>query len=180
MLRDAVLVAAATVFMSGASLGQQGQDTWRMQERAGQGVRQRVVQLRERGMERLNLTDEQKKQMQKLQLDLEKKNTPIQSQIKLARLDIREQMMADKPDKARIEKSMKQVSDLQLQVKMNGLDHMFSVRGILTPEQLKNWHGMGPGGQQMQRRLRVFRQGLDSPVEDFGEGPDEDIVIERD
>ncbi len=184
MLRDAVLVAAATVFMSGVGLGQQARDMERMQERAGQGIRQRLVQVRERGMDKLNLTDEQKKQMQRLQLDLQKKNTPIQSQIRLARLDIREQMMADKPDKAKIEKAMKQVSDLQLQVKMNGLDHMFAVRGILTSEQLKNWHGMGPGGEEMQRRFRFFRQGLgmNSPVEDFDEelNPDEEIVIERD
>ncbi len=185
MLRNAVVVATATVMLSTIGLGQQMQGTARAEGRAGAGMRQRVMQYRERAADKLNLTDDQQKQMQKLRLDLEKKNTPLQSQVKLARIDIREQMMADKPDRTRIEKSMKQVSELQFQLKLNGLDHMFAVRNILTPEQLKNWHGMGmgPGGQQMQRRVRIFRQGMgmnapDEGTEEAENGGDE-VIIEQ-
>lgn len=184
MLRKALMVATTMVFLSGLGLGQQMQGMGQMQGQAGQGPRQRLMQMRERGAERLNLTDEQKKEMQKFQIDLQKKNIPIQSQIRLAKLDIREQMIADKPDKAKIEKLMKQVSDLQLQVKMNGLDHMFAVRNILTPEQLKDWHGMmGPGRQQIQRRVRIFREGMG--MNDPQAGPEEaitpgeDIIIDE-
>ncbi len=184
MVRKAVMVATATVLLSGLGLGQPMQGTGQMKGQAGQGPRQRLMQVRERGLERLNLTDEQKKETQKLRLDLQRKNIPIQSQIRLARLDIREQMSVDMPDKAKIEKLMKQVSDLQLQVKMNGLDHMFAVRNILTPEQLKDWHGMmGPGRQQIQRRFRIFRQGMG--MNDPAVGPEEavnqgeDIIIDE-
>ncbi len=183
MLRHAVLVATATVFLSGASLGQQMQGMGGMKGESGQGMRQRVMQFRERAADKLNLTDDQKKQMEKLRLDLQKKNIPLQSQIRLARLDIREQMMADKPDRAKIEKLMRQVSDLQLQVKVNGLDHMLAVRNLLTPEQLKNWHEMGPGGRQMQRRVRIFRQGMginsDFEGSDQAFNGDENVVIEQ-
>ncbi len=180
MLGKAVLVAAATVLLSGLGVAQPMQGMG--QGQAGQGQRQRLMQMHERRMEKLNLTDEQKKEMQKLRIDLQRKNIPIQSQIRLARLDIREQMAADKPDKAKIEKLMKQVSDLQLQVKMNGLDHMFAVRNILTPEQLKEWHGMmGPGMQQMQRRGRNFGggMGMKIPMERPGDTLGMKIPLER-
>ncbi len=184
MLRKAVLVVTATVLLSGLGLGQPMQGAGQMKGQGGQGPRQRLMQMRERGLARLNLTDEQKKKMQKLRFDLQRKNIPIQSQIRLARLDIREQMTAEKPDRPKIEKLMKQVSDLQLQVKMNGVDHMFAVRDILTPEQLKDWHGMmGPGRQQIERRFRFFRQGMgmNDPAVGPGEAsaPGEEIVIEQ-
>ena len=47
-------------------------------------------------------------------------------------------------DLARIEKKMKEVSDLQYQEKLAWLDHTFAVRAILTPEQIGVWKkGMG-------------------------------------
>jgi Spy/CpxP family protein refolding chaperone len=88
-------------------------------------------------LDKLQLTDVQKEQMQKLRLDLEKKQIPIQEKIRMTRLDMKELMLADKPDKGAIEKLMKTVSDLQFQEKVNVVEHMFAVKDILTPEQQK-------------------------------------------
>jgi Spy/CpxP family protein refolding chaperone len=159
MLRNGVLIAAATILISGVGLGQQGPGPAQGRPQAGEGGRQRVMRFRTEAGEKLNLSDEQKKSIQKLRLEMEKKNIPLHSQIQLARLEIKEQMTAEKPDRAKIEKSMKQVSELEFQLKVNRLDHLFAVRNLLTPEQLKSWHGMGGMSPQIQRRLRIFRQG---------------------
>jgi Spy/CpxP family protein refolding chaperone len=180
MIRNVVLAAAATMLISSAGISQE--QTAGMPERAGQGMRQRLTHVRERAAEKLNLSDAQQKEMRKLRLELERKNTPLQSQIRLARLEIQEQMMADKPDRAKIEKFMKQVSELELQAKLNRLDHQFAVRGILTPDQLKNWHGPHGDGPQMQRRMRIYRQGgLMNTPEEFNEPleVEENVIIEK-
>ena len=90
-------------------------------------------------MGKLNLTDQQKSDMQKLRLEMEKKQVQIQSKIQLQRIDLRELFAADKPDRAAIEKGIKAVSELQLQEKMNMVDHLFAVNALLTPEQQKIW-----------------------------------------
>lgn len=108
-------------------------------------------------IEDLQLTDAQQAQFKKLQIEQERKQTQIQSKIKLARLDIRELFQAEKPDKGAIEKGMRAVSDLQLQAKTNHLDHWFAVYNILTPEQQVKWKEhfahRGPGPDQGMRHF---------------------------
>ena len=106
--------------------------------------------------------------MAKLHLDLEKKTTQTNSKIQLARLDLKELFMADKPDKGAVEKQIKVISDLQHQQKLNHIDHLFAVRDILTPEQQKMWKehagGMlmgadGPrGGARMRMHERIIEE----------------------
>ncbi len=117
-------------------------------------------------MEALNLTDAQKGQMEKLRTELEKKQVAVQGKIALLRVDLKELFQAENPDRGAIEKKMKEVSDLQHQLKVNGLDHLFAVKGILTADQQKIWKkhmlkmgedrfgvgmGMGLGGRMMMR-----------------------------
>jgi Spy/CpxP family protein refolding chaperone len=105
-------------------------------------------------MEMLKLTDQQKGQMEKLRTDLQKKQVTVQGKIAVLRIELKELFQAENPDRAAIEKKMKEVSDLQHQEKLNGLDHLFAVKAILTPEQAKMWkehmlrmgeEGMGMG-----------------------------------
>jgi Spy/CpxP family protein refolding chaperone len=168
MTRTFVLAAAAAMLLSGTGYGQEKAAERKVvvrsvQEGAGQGAR---MGMRQRGgpmrmAEDLALTDAQKKEMQKLATALQKKNIPVRSQIELARVEIKEQFASEKPDRAQIEKLMRQVSDLELQLKLNHLDHQFAVRGILDKDQLKKWHwqqGMG-----MERRVRNLRMGNAQP-----------------
>ena len=122
----------------------------------GRGMRQEMKA-------KLNLTEQQETQMQTLRFDLEKKQTTLQSKIKLLRIDMKELLAGENPEKNAIAKKMKEVSDLQLQEKMNVLDHMFAAKAILTPEQQKIWKQhmkqMGPEmkqrmmGRMMERRI---------------------------
>jgi Spy/CpxP family protein refolding chaperone len=107
--------------------------------------------------DKLNLTDDQKKEFAKLRIEMQRKNTPVQSQIRLARLEIQQAMLAEKPDRGKIEKSMREISDLQLQIKLNRLDHMFAMKSVLTPEQQKLWKEQRGNRGMQQRRIRIFR-----------------------
>jgi nickel and cobalt resistance protein CnrR len=108
-------------------------------------------------MAKLNLTDDQQAQMEKLRIDMQKKQTALRAKIQIARLDMQELFNATAPDRNAIEKKMKEIGDLRLQQELNQLDHQFAVRGILNPEQQKIWkHEMMFGGPQgrMGGRMR--------------------------
>jgi Spy/CpxP family protein refolding chaperone len=120
--------------------------------------------MKERGeyrremMEDLQLTDEQQVQMQKLHLQLEKKQAGIESEMKLKRLDLKEELIGANPDQSKIEKSIKAINDLQLQMKLTMVDHVFKAKAMLTPEQQKKFkqHLLrlgGDGPERPQRRM---------------------------
>ena len=117
-----------------------------------------------RMMESLKLTEAQKGQMEKLRTELEKKQVTIHGKIAVLRVEMKELVQADNPDRNAIEKKMREVSDLQYQLKVNGLDHQFAVKGILTPEQQKIWkkHLLRMGeeqmGMEMERAGRMMRR----------------------
>ncbi|MGB5875603.1 MAG: Spy/CpxP family protein refolding chaperone [Bacteroidota bacterium] len=120
----------------------------------GQPYRQRSERDRERSraepfIESLDLTDEQKTQMHELRFNQQKSQVQRESKVKLARIELRELMMADNPDRSAIEKKTKEISDLQYQAKLDMIDHLFKVRSILTPEQQEKFKGhmlRGGGG----------------------------------
>jgi len=120
--------------------------------------------MKERGEHRremmadLQLTDEQQAQMQKLHLQLEKKQAGIESEIKLKRLDLKEELLGANPDQAKIEKNIRAINDLQLQMKLTMVDHVFKAKAMLTPEQQKKFkqHLLrlgGDGPDRPQRRM---------------------------
>jgi Spy/CpxP family protein refolding chaperone len=154
MLKKGVILLSAVALAATIAVSQQqpgAQSGQRM------GLRRDVVRPRAQMAEKLNLTDQQKLDMQKLRIEMQRKNIPLQSQIRLARLEIQQLMLADKPDRAKLEKWMREVSDLQLQIKLNGLDHMFAMKNLLTPEQQKLWKEQRGGQGMQQRRIRIMR-----------------------
>ena len=117
----------------------------------GGGMEGRHQQLKEA----LHLTDQQEAQIQKFRLDLERKQAQVHSRIQLARLDMKEMYLSDKIDRSALEKSIKEVSDLQHQQKLNFVDFWFSVNGILKPEQQKVWkQHVGMMVNEMRHRFR--------------------------
>lgn len=94
---------------------------------------------REAIMNELNLNDQQQSQIEKLRTPFQKAQEQLHSKVRLNRLDLRDLLNAEKIDRGAIEKNMKATSDLQYQLKIGALDHMLSVREILTPEQRKIW-----------------------------------------
>lgn len=136
--------------------------------RWGERMRGKPEQLKDA----LKLTDQQETQVRKLRLELQRKQTQIQSKIQLSRLDMKETYLSEKIDRAATEKSIKQISDLQHQKKMNFVDFWFSVNEILTPDQQEVWkrHVGGMMGEMRGRlRDRMHRGGpmmMPCPLDD--------------
>lgn len=92
-----------------------------------------------RVLEKLNLSDAQKKDIEKLNTDFAKQLVDQQAKVKIAAIELHSLMKADSPDKGAIEKKINQISDLQAQNRMLGVDHWFSVNKLLNPDQQKIW-----------------------------------------
>jgi Spy/CpxP family protein refolding chaperone len=122
-------------------------------------------------MEKLGLNEKQKTDIAGLRTEMEKSMVGIQAKIKIARIDMRNLVAAESPDKGAIEGKMKEVNDLQYQAKKMTVDHIFAVYALLTPEQQKMFKGQmmkrlsGRGMRPMEHRWEEFRGGMhDEPA----------------
>ena len=121
-------------------------------------------------LEDLKLNDDQKKEMEKLRTELMKQGVAQHAKIATSRIELQELFRADDPDKAKIEKKLGEISQLENQGKMLRLNHWFSVNKLLTPDQQKVWkrslmaRGMQQhGGMMMGRRMGHRGFGHDRP-----------------
>ena len=109
-----------------------------------------------RMMEQLNLSDTQKKDIEKLNSDYAKQRVEQQAKIKIAAIDLHSLMKAESPDKGAIEKKIGEISDLQAQNRILGVDHWFSVNKLLNADQQKIWKHMldRPLRERFAERMR--------------------------
>jgi Spy/CpxP family protein refolding chaperone len=134
----------------------------------GQGD-QKARPMRGGEFEKLNLSDSQKKDMQKLHSDYAKQKVEQQAKVKTATIDLQQLMKAESPDKATIEKKMTEIANLNVQVKILGIEEWFAVNKMLNPDQQKIWKntlGRQPQPPLLNRlqhlRERVFGRGHQS------------------
>ena len=117
-------------------------------------------------MEDLKLTDDQKKEVQKLHLDLAKQQVAQGAKVATARIELQEVLRADNPDKGAIEKKMNEIAQLGVQSHMQRLNQWFAVNKILNADQQKIWKHVletaganreGARGMMMNRRSMRMR-----------------------
>jgi len=108
-------------------------------------------------MDELNLTDEQKTQVQQIFLDVRKKNIDIEAKQKLGRIELGELTMADTPDQKKIDAKVAELGQLHASKMSTHINAMLAVQKILTPEQRKK-----------AKELRLFNHF--GPY-GFGDGP---------
>jgi Spy/CpxP family protein refolding chaperone len=106
--------------------------------------------------EKLDLTDSQKKQLRDIRTAMQKNAVQLKSKVSIARIDLRELLTADEPDKGAIEKKLNEIGQLQTNQKLLRINHLLDMRKVLTPEQLKIWkstnHGMRFDGHRMREK----------------------------
>ena len=90
--------------------------------------------LREK-LQLLDLTAEQREKIETMRLELQKKIIPIRAQIELKQLDMRSAMKADKPGEAAILKIVREIHDLEFQIKELEIKQKLAFHALLTPEQ---------------------------------------------
>jgi Spy/CpxP family protein refolding chaperone len=112
----------------------------------------------------LKLTDDQQKEFMRLRFDMQKKQTEARAKVQTAQIELKELFTADNPDRAAIEKQIKEIADLKTKLHLNRLDHWFTVNKILTPEQQKIWKkqfgkhrgiGMKEGGMRFGPKMQM-------------------------
>jgi len=102
--------------------------------------------------ERLNLTDDQQAQFDKLSSSLMRKQIAVRSKIKTAQVDLRDLMREDTPDEQKIIAKQKEINTLQGDVKSNHIGFWFDVNKILTADQRKEWKRSGLMSMHGDRR----------------------------
>jgi Spy/CpxP family protein refolding chaperone len=88
---------------------------------------------------KLNLTDEQKKDVKKIDVDMAKQVVDQRANLATARIDLRQLFQADNPDKAAIEKKINEMADIGVQLQMVKINSWFAINKLLTPDQQKAW-----------------------------------------
>lgn len=148
----------------------------------GRGDQRRIIEKEIIGRpamlkQKLNLTDDQETKMQKLRIELMKKQTQLRSRVQTLRLDSKEFFLADKVDRKALESNIKAISDAQEQMKLNFIDHWFAVNSILNADQQKIWkkHAMQMGERMKEEMRRGSRQHMRMRMHDERGGPEQDF-----
>jgi len=90
-------------------------------------------------MAKLNLTNEQKKDVEKIAVDMAKQLVDQRANLATARIDLRQLFKADNPDKAAIEKKINEMADIGVQLQMVKINSWFAMNKLLTPDQQIPW-----------------------------------------
>lgn len=76
-----------------------------------------------------------------------------------ARVELRQLLKADAPDKSAIEKKMSDIADLTVQLHMIKINSWFAVNKLLTPDQQKTWKKVLENAPAMRRHRMMNRMG---------------------
>lgn len=122
--------------------------------------------------EELGLTEEQVKQLRALRLDAAKNGIRARSELQFKRLELEELLEADEPDRAAIDKKLRELSDARYAWMKQRVDHRLALRGVLTPEQRNKWQSLRRRHlrQRWHQRRRLHRPGGEGMGPGFGPG----------
>lgn len=105
-------------------------------------------------MDALKLSPDQQKQVDKLRSDHMKQQIATQAKIKAARIDLRDLMNDENPDRAKIEAKETEMTKLRGELRLSRTAFWFDVQKILKPEQQKIWKDNWRMGRDEGRRHR--------------------------
>jgi len=85
--------------------------------------------------EDLNLSKEQEKKLQSLELNFEKEITKLSSEIRTKQLELRELWISDTPDESKINAKIEEIGKLRTEIDKKRTGHLLEVKKVLTEEQ---------------------------------------------
>ena len=85
----------------------------------------------------LGLTDEQSSRLRQIVLDTEKNSIKTRADMQVRRIELRELMRADNPDRDAVMKKLDEISALRSQMMKQHVEAFLSAKSVLTPEQQK-------------------------------------------
>jgi len=99
-------------------------------------------------VEKLALTDEQRERIRTIREKQERAAIQQRAKLETARLDLRQLLRGEKPDRAALDAKIDEIARLRAQDAKARIGTLLEIRGVLTPEQ--------------QQKLRSLRDGLGS------------------
>ena len=103
----------------------------------------------------LRLEDPQVERLRQIVLETQKANVKIRAEIEVRRIELREALRADKPDRDEILKKGQEISDLRGEMMKHNVEAILAVKAVLSPEQqkkvffiLENRYEGGPVGEE--------------------------------
>ena len=117
----------------------------------------------------VGISDDQFAKLRQQESDFRKTEIRERADLQVKRIDLRDLLSADKPDRSAIDAKLQEISTAQLALEKSAVDHRLDMRDAVTPEQRDKlrqlmrdrWqqHRGGPGGPQaMGRRSQGQRQ----------------------
>lgn len=83
----------------------------------------------------LNLSKDQITQIKKIKIKYQKETLPITTRIKELEIELHESLIEEDLNKERIKSIIKRINNEEGKIKANGVDRLFNVMNIMTPEQ---------------------------------------------
>lgn len=133
----------------------------RHQRRVGMGL---AAMLQNPGIrERIGVSAEQAAKIQGQQSAFAKTRIRDQADLRVKRLELRDLLRAEKPDRTAIDKKLRELSEVQLAAQKSAIDHQLAMRDALTAEQKEKMRevlrermrdGHMPGPQRLQEPPR--------------------------
>jgi len=145
--------------------GMQGRMGMRMRGQMGmnrRGVGLGMLARNPQFRERIGLTPEQVTRIETQESTFAKARIRDQADLRVKRMELGELLRADKADRAAIDKKMREINEVEFATQKAGVDHMLTMRDILTPEQKQKL-------QELQQELRT-RQMQNRRGQGMGQG----------
>jgi hypothetical protein len=103
----------------------------------------------------LRLEGPQVERLRQIVLDTEKANVKVRAEIEVRRIELREALRADKPDRDEILKKVQEISDLRGGMMKRNVEAILAAKAVLSPEQqrkvlfiIENRYEGGPVGEE--------------------------------
>jgi Spy/CpxP family protein refolding chaperone len=115
----------------------------------------------------LGLTDQQAEKLRQVFVDSWKANTKSRADLQVRRMELRELLRGDKPEREAVMKKVQEISDLRAQLLRQHVDSLLAAKSVLTPEQQKKMRSLmadrGFGRSERFQRRPGFRGGPGDP-----------------
>jgi len=103
--------------------------------------------------ERVGISAEQAARIQGQQAAFAKSRVRDRADLRVKQMDLRQLMAAEKPDRAAIDKKLREISEVRLAAQQLAVEHRLAMREAITPEQKEKMK------QLFRERMRDDREG---------------------
>lgn len=86
-------------------------------------------------VESLNLSEEQKNEIRRIDLDFQKEILGLKNKVEINQLEIKSLFLEKDPDLIKIRTKLQEIANLETEIKMKAIEEYLAVKGTLTPEQ---------------------------------------------